>query len=628
MKDVRILFIGDRGVGKTSLIQAVVKERFEAEVPPLCEEVVIPPDITAARVTTYVVDSSLRAQDEPQIEEEMRKASVICVVYAVDDPSSFQRLRAHWLPAIRHALGAGEPRPHVPVVLVGNKIDTRGSDHDGCNLERDIYPVMNDFSEVETCIECSAKKVTNISELISFAQKAVLFPSNPVYDAGTRSLKATAAVALTRVFRLCDVDKDGILNDTELHAFQAACFHTPLPSSELGSLKEVVRSSCPEGVRDNGLTCTGFLFLNKLFIERGHLETTWTVLRRYGYLDDLTLSESFTHPPLVVGRDCSVELSASGEDFLRNLFRRFDKAGSGQLSCEHIQELWSTAPPGDPWEDYLLPGPNGEHPPMTLDRFMALWTLFVLDHPERALEYFAYLGYRVHDEDAADSVASAVSVQRSRRVDRDAGYTNRQVFMVCVFGQENAGKTTLLQRSGGLVTVRAPHTGQKSTVVPITARGSDLRLVLREFAVAGADADELGAATFGDHCDVALFLYDQSDPFAFQYVVNLHQRMTEPRPACLFVATKPDLPAQPQQSQLPPGEYCQRHGLAPPVPATQDMGSMLGLVAELCLTPRRKYAAAGSGSISVLQRLGGIVLLGAAVAVAVLAFKRRSRHGL
>lgn len=43
------------------------------KVPPLSEEVVIPPDITAARATTYIVDSSLRVQDELQIEEEIRK---------------------------------------------------------------------------------------------------------------------------------------------------------------------------------------------------------------------------------------------------------------------------------------------------------------------------------------------------------------------------------------------------------------------------------------------------------------------------------------------------------------------------------------------------------------------------
>lgn len=622
MGDVRILFVGDRGTGKTSLILAVVKERFETEVPPMCEEVVIPPDVTAVGVTTYVVDSSLRAQDEPQIEEEMRKASVICVVYAVDDAASFQRLRTHWLPAVRRALG-GEHRPHVPVVLVGNKIDTRTEEHDSFSLERDIFPIMHDFKEVETCIECSAKRVMNIPELITFAQKAVLYPSYPVYDSSARSLKPAAVVALTRVFRLCDVDKDGILNDAELHGFQTACFTTPLPSSELGSLKEVVRSSCPEGLRDNGLTCAGFLFLNKLFIERGHLETTWAVLRRYGYQDDLSLSPRFTHPPLVVDRDCSVELSAAGEEFLRGLFRRFDKTSSGQLSSDQMRELWSTAPPGDPFEEYMLPEGKGERGPMTLDRFMAMWTLFVLDQPERALEYFAYLGFRVHSEHgSADSVAAAVSVQRSRRIDREAGYTTRQVFMVCVFGQENSGKSTLLQRAGGRLLVQAPQTGQLSTIASVSVKSTNVHLVLREYAVAGADADVLSASGFSNHCDVALFLYDQSDPYSFQYVAKLHSKMTEPRPACLFLATKPDLPAQHQDSAESPAEYCAKRGLPPPLPAVQEMGSVLAALAELCLHPRKKSSSSSAGGISLLQQVGGLALVCAAIGAGVVAFKR------
>ena len=40
-----------------------------------------------------------------------------------------------------------------------------------------------------------------------------------------------------------------------------------------------------------GLTLAGFLFLHALFIERGRLETTWAVLRKFGYSDALRLSE-------------------------------------------------------------------------------------------------------------------------------------------------------------------------------------------------------------------------------------------------------------------------------------------------------------------------------------------------
>lgn len=47
----------------------------------------------------------------------------------------------------------------------------------------------------------------------------------------------------------------------------------------------------PEGVNEHGLTLTGFLFLHALFIEKGRLETTWTVLRKFGYDNDIKLRD-------------------------------------------------------------------------------------------------------------------------------------------------------------------------------------------------------------------------------------------------------------------------------------------------------------------------------------------------
>lgn len=49
----------------------------------------------------------------------------------------------------------------------------------------------------------------------------------------------------------------------------------------------------PEGVNDSGLTLTGFLFLHALFIEKGRLETTWTVLRKFGYDNEIKLRDDF-----------------------------------------------------------------------------------------------------------------------------------------------------------------------------------------------------------------------------------------------------------------------------------------------------------------------------------------------
>lgn len=71
---------------------------------------------------------------------------------------------------------------------------------------------------------------------------------------------------------------------------QVACFNTPLLPEEIAGVKKVVAEKLPAGVAPGvGLTVTGFLFLHALFIERGRIETTWTVLRRFGYGNELTL---------------------------------------------------------------------------------------------------------------------------------------------------------------------------------------------------------------------------------------------------------------------------------------------------------------------------------------------------
>lgn len=42
-----------------------------------------------------------RPENREQLETEIRKAHVICIVYAIDDPNTFNRLPLFWLPYIR-----------------------------------------------------------------------------------------------------------------------------------------------------------------------------------------------------------------------------------------------------------------------------------------------------------------------------------------------------------------------------------------------------------------------------------------------------------------------------------------------------------------------------------------------
>ncbi len=44
-----------------------------------------------------------------------------------------------------------------------------------------VLTIMEEFPEVESCVECSAKTLHNISEMFYYAQKAVLHPTAPLY---------------------------------------------------------------------------------------------------------------------------------------------------------------------------------------------------------------------------------------------------------------------------------------------------------------------------------------------------------------------------------------------------------------------------------------------------------------
>jgi GTPase SAR1 family protein len=57
-KNVRILLVGDRGVGKTSLILSLVSDEYADDVPSKAEEITIPADVTPEQVPTRIVDYS------------------------------------------------------------------------------------------------------------------------------------------------------------------------------------------------------------------------------------------------------------------------------------------------------------------------------------------------------------------------------------------------------------------------------------------------------------------------------------------------------------------------------------------------------------------------------------------
>lgn len=72
-------------------------------------------------------------------------------------------------------------------------------------------PVTKRFREIESCLECSAKRLVNIVEVFYWALKTVIYPVAPVFDphgdGGAGALKPLCIRALKRVFLMNDQDK-------------------------------------------------------------------------------------------------------------------------------------------------------------------------------------------------------------------------------------------------------------------------------------------------------------------------------------------------------------------------------------------------------------------------------------
>ena len=113
--------------------------------------------------------------------------------------------------------------------------------------------------------------------------------------------------ALRRIIRVIDADRDDVLSDVELNDFQSRCFGARLQPADIEGVKKVLQKENASFVNARGITIEGFLYLNKLFITRNRAETSWLVLRQFGYSDDLeiTLPLSPSISPARTIRACS-----------------------------------------------------------------------------------------------------------------------------------------------------------------------------------------------------------------------------------------------------------------------------------------------------------------------------------
>ncbi|KAL9450499.1 hypothetical protein AB3S75_012268 [Citrus x aurantiifolia] len=564
---VRIVVCGEKGTGKSSLIVTAAADTFPANVPPVLPPTRLPEDFYPDRVPITIIDTPSSVEDRGKLGEELRRADAVVLTYACDQPETLDELSTFWLPELRRL------EVKVPVIVVGCKLDLR-DENQQVSLEQVMMPIMQQFREIETCIECSALKQIQVPEVFYYAQKAVLHPTGPLFDQESQALKPRCVRALKRIFILCDHDRDGALSDAELNDFQVKCFNSPLQPSEIVGVKRVVQEKLREGVNERGLTLAGFLFLHALFIEKGRLETTWTVLRKFGYNNDIKLAdELIPYSAFKRAPDQSVELTNEAIDFLKGIFELFDADDDNSLRPIEVEDLFSTAPEC-PWDEapYKDAAEKTALGGLSLDGFLSEWALMTLLDPARSVENLIYIGF-------PGDPSSAIRVTRKRRIDRKKQQAERNVFQCFVFGPKKAGKSALLNSFLGrpFSDNYTPTTDERYAVNVVDQPGGTKKtVVLREIpeeAVAKllSNKDSLAA------CDIAVFVHDSSDESSWKRATELlvevasYGEDTGFEVPCLIVAAKDDLDSFAMAIQ-DSTRVSQDMGIEAPIPVSSKLG--------------------------------------------------------
>lgn len=567
MTIVRVVVCGDEGVGKSSLITALVKERFVPNIQHVIPPINIPRDFSDSRSSlnsTILVDTS--ASNLSSLQYEVRQADVIWLVYS--DHYTYERISLYWIPMFR-SMGV-----NLPIIVCNSKLDLQTSSDISVALNEEFMPLLKDFKEVEACIRCSAKENYNINHAFYLCQRAVTHPLSPLYDYKDASMKPLAITALNRVFYLCDRDQDGYLSDEEFLRLQQKCFHKSIDITELETIKTTLNSLMPDCAGEKGITARGFLLLNKFFVESGRHETVWGILRAFNYTDSLSIDEKVLYPKLEIPRYSSVELSPLGYKFLVDLFLLFDKDNDGGLNHHELERLFYPTP-GIPktWKDTNFPRSVvcNEQGYVTLQGWLAQWSMTTfLDH-KITLAYLGYFGFESNT--SAASTSAALYITKPRKFKKRNGKVfrapviDRTVFNCFIVGASGCGKTSLLEAFLGrsFSNAHSPTIQQSFAVnnVELTG-GKQCYLIMEELG-------ELENAILAnkeklDFCDVLCFAYDSSDPESFQHLVEVKQKIAylDSIPS-VFVALKADLDRQQQRSDLLPEPYTRTLNISPPL---------------------------------------------------------------
>ncbi|MEQ2205721.1 hypothetical protein XENOCAPTIV_011285, partial [Xenoophorus captivus] len=166
---VRVVFLGAAGVGKTALIRRFLQDTFEPKHRRTVEELHSKEyDIGGVKVTVEILDTSGSYSFPAMRKLSIQSSDAFALVYAVDDPESLEAVRG-----LRDEILEIKEDKHTPIVVVGNKVDRE--EERQVSADDVLATVEMDWNN--SFLEASAKENTNVVEVFKELLQQVNLPS-------------------------------------------------------------------------------------------------------------------------------------------------------------------------------------------------------------------------------------------------------------------------------------------------------------------------------------------------------------------------------------------------------------------------------------------------------------------
>jgi len=176
-RQVKLVVVGDGGVGKTCLLICYCKGDYPKEyVPTVFDNYVVSLTAGGELVELSLYDTAGQEEYDRLRPLSYANADVLLICFSVMSSTSLENVKTKWVKEVKHY------RPNSPILLIGTKKDLRGNKQELEKMkEEKEEPVSTEMARkvqgqigAVAYLECSAYTRENLKEVFDEALKAVL----------------------------------------------------------------------------------------------------------------------------------------------------------------------------------------------------------------------------------------------------------------------------------------------------------------------------------------------------------------------------------------------------------------------------------------------------------------------